>query len=61
MDFGFGFSRICKCWGSFFFLSLCFLDKNLDKLMVSHYVLNISPHLASPVGEGQLLLLLIRH
>ena len=31
LGFWFWFSRICKCWGTFFFLSLCFLDKNQDK------------------------------
>ena len=31
IGFWFGFNRICKCWGTYFFLSQCFLDKNLDK------------------------------
>ena len=35
------------------------LDKNLDKPKVDDFPTDISPHLASPVGEGQILLCLI--
>ena len=43
IGFWFGFNRICKCWGTSFFLSQCFLDKNLDKHTSSENITNTHP------------------
>ena len=48
--FCYGFSRICKCLGTSFFGGIGVVTLHID----------ISPHLASPEGEGQIVLVRLK-
>ena len=49
--FCYGFSRICKCLGTSFF-------GGIGVVVTLH--IDISPHLASPEGEGQIVLVRLK-